>query len=964
MFKKCRLPRLLLCASLSLSAAFASASDPYWFGFEISNYSAPDSTDTGGGWHSYPSTVTSEPSGTWGIPARTGNYFGVITRGGGTDTGAFTRFNGYSNQFLGGYTVSQDVYLDVNDPTCGDDTYGWDLSSSQSDSNGDFRRDYIFHTAGYANHTILVAASNNSPFHRRNDLGSLNHYTVTKSGWYTFQWVFRDVAGKIVVDCNLIDATGQKLWTESRASGDNVSTSGGNRYAWFTFLTPDHLVIDNTQILKNSSNGLPVDLNGSYHGVNSGPGAGKSGYAAAYTIPFTGIGQVFEKNGTDASPVPVRGTYTPFSAAKDPKQIVFNNLNDGGGTSFEADLEISGNWLPWHWSPATGDTFSVGFVNQDMTYGVRFSKDNSGQIVAQIGAENFTSFGVQLSNTVAQIDPGTTRVRVNASFSGGFLTASVTPLDGPDAFTTIQLGTTDGHDMDGNVGHGGPVTFTSLNTGFTAGFECHENQSSSADVKVTDFNTNRPTNAMFVFADDAYVRSLEGAGAIEYRVGQANLAQSVCGYQSFLDTAGSQAFAGGAYWGPYTDPVPSVPTIIGGYVNISANMLASTNANLTDAVLRYSPTGAGSAWLSFAGPNNLFAGSSPDFFDISANVFGSNLVLVDDTAPVLGTPTFSDAFYNGNAIQGNLKVSLDASDANGSGLDERPNGVITWHDGTKTAISTYSLIDNTFQANVPITPTTPNGPASVTFTVRDRAGNEQTVTQGFNVSTVNITVDVNETGLSHMVTRVVEFKFGGSGGNTNPVTVRKEVSFDASGHGSTVITYQDLSAASSQTIPSNAAITVLRAKDPFFSLAKQAPLSGSNGSLTASVTLALGDVTNNNVVNVSDLAVWTAFNGSNPSGSTTLNQAAIPRQVDLDGSGHVDIIDRNLILASWLATGDPDITNGFNRGGGQSGFGDGSQTVAEVARETGFSLRVVMSIDTNKDGIVTKQEVLAWRPKL
>lgn len=967
MIRNSKWPRLVVSASLALAAAFACAAGPYWFGFEGPTFSAPDgNTDPGPGWHTYPSNVTRATPLALGIPTRSGQFLGVIAGGPGS-TGAFTRFGGYSPVFGGGYTTSQDVYLDVNDPSTTGDVYGFDLSCANSTNAGNFNRDFIFHAAGYANHTILIAASNNSNFARRNDLASLNHYTVTKSGWYTFQWVFRNLAGNVAVDCNLLDANGQRVWTETRYTTDPVSTIGGNRYAWFTFLTPSQLVVDNTQIELNSAHGVPVDLNGTYRSTSSGtPGSGQSGLAGAFTTTLAALGtaQTLEIN---ASLPATSGTFTPFNDfAKKPHLLDFASVNN---TSFEADVEVSGDWVPFQWSPATGDTFALGFMNNVMTFGVRLTKNSLGQIVANLAGRNHQFGGLQVLEPGATLADGTTRVRINAVVSSGVMTATVTALDGPDAFNPHSVGSSNGSNMVGNVNHGGPITFSFANAGYTAGFETHENQASAANAKVTHFTTSAGTNALYQFVEDPYIRSLDGPGSILYSVGQANLLQGVRGFQTFMNASGMQSFNSGLYSGPFTVFNPST---ISSALAAAATVTPAISNNIEVARIFFDPSSTeGAASMGF-NPNvgssaNIFA--DLDFADILANVLSSNTVLIDNTAPSLGTPQLIGSQYNGNVVQGNLKITVNAVDFS-SGLDGRPEGVITWSDNSKTTLPTYSLSANDFQSAIAITSSTPNGPASVTYTVTDRAGNENTITKNFNVSTINLTVTLNEVGVTQNVNRWVKITVGGSGtGSHAPILVDKLVNFSTpvsvgttpSRQGTVVITYQDLDAADgggTNSVNGGAAITALIAKDPFFSLAKSGTFTGSAGSLNTTLDLQMGDVTDNNVVNVSDLAVWTAYNGTAQSGSTIIGQSPTPRQSNIDGTGIVDTADRNLILSAWLAVGDGSGPGNFNRGGQN----DGSQTVAEVVKETGFSLKLVMTIDTNKDGIITRQEVLAWRP--
>ena len=56
------------------------------------------------------------------------------------------------------------------------------MSSAASQQDGSFLRDFLFHSAAYGSNGVVVAGDNNSNFARRNDLLSLNHYTITDRG--------------------------------------------------------------------------------------------------------------------------------------------------------------------------------------------------------------------------------------------------------------------------------------------------------------------------------------------------------------------------------------------------------------------------------------------------------------------------------------------------------------------------------------------------------------------------------------------------------------------------------------------------------------------------------------------------------------------------------------------------------------------------------------------------------------
>lgn len=211
-------------------------------------------------WNDYNSHVVRVPSGTDGIGSKGGIAHGIIdstSLPGAPDdySGAFSRMRGYSNSFGLGWKASVDAYIDLSDPAVVANTYGWDLSVAANTQSGGHLRDFIFHVASddSAPGHVLVATSNNSNFQKRNDLDALNHYAVTTSGWYTFEWVFRDAAGVLAVDLNLLNADGSVLWTNTRSSATDLigSVVGGNRYMWFTFLAVDKLAIDNTRLIRN-----------------------------------------------------------------------------------------------------------------------------------------------------------------------------------------------------------------------------------------------------------------------------------------------------------------------------------------------------------------------------------------------------------------------------------------------------------------------------------------------------------------------------------------------------------------------------------------------------------------------------------------------------------------------------------------------------------------------------------------
>lgn len=231
---------MLIVPSLVMAATLPAT---VWFqGFEEDTDGWFDSTN---GWFG---SVERVASGTSGTTSSDGDFHAVMTDEPG-GTGPFTRFDGYRDEWTGGFVASIDVYLDV-DMTSGE---GFEYSVAASGADGLHQRDFIFHvTQDSSTGQLLVGGTNNSNFAPREDLETINHYAVTESGWYTFQHVFRDNAGVLAVDLNLIDSNGTILFTETRSDpADTIPDEvGGNRYGWFTVIDVDGgIAVDNHQLV-------------------------------------------------------------------------------------------------------------------------------------------------------------------------------------------------------------------------------------------------------------------------------------------------------------------------------------------------------------------------------------------------------------------------------------------------------------------------------------------------------------------------------------------------------------------------------------------------------------------------------------------------------------------------------------------------------------------------------------------
>jgi parallel beta-helix repeat protein len=253
-----------LCSAVVNFADPVSLDPGYFEGWEAEGFTTGDNI----GWSKYNSNLASVASGTNGISSFDGNRHGLITPPDeAVHSGVFSRLGGYTNYFCNGYKVRLSVYMDLTDQAVIANTYGWDLSVASSTKAGGHLRDFIFHTASNVSGNILVGGSNNSGSSPRTDLANINHHEISASGWYIFEWEFRNQEGSLAVDLNLLDANGTHLWTETRyTAADLIATIvGGNRYMWFTFLATDQLAIDDAKIER-------------YTGISSN-------YASGYAFP-------------------------------------------------------------------------------------------------------------------------------------------------------------------------------------------------------------------------------------------------------------------------------------------------------------------------------------------------------------------------------------------------------------------------------------------------------------------------------------------------------------------------------------------------------------------------------------------------------------------------------------------------------------------------------------------------------
>ena len=231
---------LLLALALPSLVTAAPYPTPYLNGFENASDVTPlpstSDTDTMFG-------LTRVASGTNGVTSADGSWHATAPLNT-TDASLFTRLGGYQSVFpAGGFSVSVDIYLDT--ANAGPTTSQLDWSAAISNASGAHLRDFAFSIGGNGAGGYLMSASNNTPGWPGNP--ARDPYTITTTGWYTFKHVFRDNAGVLAVDMQVLDAAGTllKSWTLSNPADTIPANVGGNRYAWLVTNEYPDLPLDN-----------------------------------------------------------------------------------------------------------------------------------------------------------------------------------------------------------------------------------------------------------------------------------------------------------------------------------------------------------------------------------------------------------------------------------------------------------------------------------------------------------------------------------------------------------------------------------------------------------------------------------------------------------------------------------------------------------------------------------------------
>ena len=223
---------------LFLAAMQVLAATQYFQGFET------DIVDWSG--------VKRVASGTNGVTSAAGDFHAEAAGG------ASTGFGGYESTFpAGGYTTSVDVYLNVGADNANDTRFDW--SSAINKPDGEHRRDFVFN-AGFYNDSdatgsvarFVINASTNATRSGAFPKNS-GSFSITETGWYTFEHHFYKTAGSVLaVDLRItaLDGTVLKTWTLSDPSDIIGTTVGGHRYGWLVIQEFPILAIDNVSLLS------------------------------------------------------------------------------------------------------------------------------------------------------------------------------------------------------------------------------------------------------------------------------------------------------------------------------------------------------------------------------------------------------------------------------------------------------------------------------------------------------------------------------------------------------------------------------------------------------------------------------------------------------------------------------------------------------------------------------------------
>ena len=253
----------IACTLFVVSSAQASVQF-FFNGFE---------TDTSG-WNVYGGTndATRVPSGTNGITAATGSFYGVAAGpytieiapkdgSAATDWG-----NPPQATFGNGFTSKLDIYLKFG--TTNDTRFDWDTAIN--DSSGGFLQDNVFN-AGFYNNTDATGSGDRFVISASNNAGrsgafpenpGRDPFAITQEGWYTFVENFYDAGGVLAADLSILDSLGTLLHTWTLPDGQPIGTVGGAAFGWVVDNEFDSLAIDNSELDLTGAAAGAIHLDG------------------------------------------------------------------------------------------------------------------------------------------------------------------------------------------------------------------------------------------------------------------------------------------------------------------------------------------------------------------------------------------------------------------------------------------------------------------------------------------------------------------------------------------------------------------------------------------------------------------------------------------------------------------------------------------------------------------------------
>jgi hypothetical protein len=651
--------------------------------------------------------------------------------------------------------------------------------------------------------------------------------------------------------------------------------------------------------------GAPVDLVGRFFSPNGSALVRTTSGVGGFVVEPTGVNE---------------GTFTPYSDAfKQPVPFANANLL---GRAFQFELELSG----WN-----GGAASLVVQAGQGTGGAELSVTSNGT--------SFT-FGVPGGT---ETDASTaTNYRVTTTIDGaGLATTVVTRLNGNQANTSLTFGA---------------YATTGLDQSFFQATIAGSATSKGAAV-ISTFTTTALDNVLWLFSADPYTRDGLNRNVV---LGQANLTTGVRGYQAFLSALG-MTFQSGTYTDtPY--PVKIIDPITGD-LNLAAGINlgdAPITANATLAELVFSASAA-NPFVGFRANNPPTRFSRGVNGSLAPTVRPSNTLIFESILPTIqgldARQGGGNLFQGGSLQQGPLTIRCEAFDGGSlqSGLRGRPSIVIDFqplgNNGTEdVTLDVFAESGATFVGVTTIDGNTPTGTANVIFTAIDDSGNERTVTAALDVAPIQVTVNLSATALGGTnVVRAVEFSIGGTGGGSAPINIVRDVTFNG---GSATVVFT-----SADGLVPNTNYTRISAKDPKHTLRKLEPLvDGGGQQYTATIVMKSGDASNDNIIDIVDYGIVVSQFGQNVGQNTP--DGFVGFHSDFTGNGLVQSNDVTVVtnVGQFLSLGEglPGSVNRPDRA---------PRKVVSVKELYAEGVRVAESMDLNRDGWVTVEEITGWLTK-